>query len=176
VNTTRINNYIYFNDKSEPAQRTDQMAILTASIDKHFDLKWFHSIFMLVYQKAPNDATINVPSYAAYNSTYFEFDIPYKHKKVLHLQPGADVYYCESFYAFSYSPSIAQFYQAKLAKTGGVPIINAFVNFKLKTAIMFLKWEHVNAAPGSLPAFYSVNHYPIKNRQFKFGITWRLND
>lgn len=173
LKTTRINNYNYFNYKALPAQRKNQMAILTASVDKHFDLKWFHSVFSLVYQKAPNDTTINMPSYAAYNATYFEFDL---FKKVLHLQVGADAFYCESFYGSSYSPDIAQFYQAKLAKTGGKPIINVFVNAKLKTALMFFKWEHINARSGDLPAFYSVNHYPIKNMQFKFGVTWRLND
>ncbi len=52
------------------------------------------------------------------------------------------------FKRYEYRPSIMAFYFDQQAPvTGGLPIINAFINFKIKRASIFLKLDYIDAYP-----------------------------
>ncbi len=90
-------------------------------------------------------------------------------------QLGFNVYYRTKFYADAYSPSIAQFYSQRVEKIGGYPLVDAFLNFKWKRALIYLKLEHANQGyPNN--EYFATYLYPYNPRIFKFGVLWTFYD
>ena len=168
INTSLINNYIYFDATANPNQYTKPISISTIKISKLFNFGILKIDNKITYQYFTEKEVINMPELIVFNSIYFDF---YMSKKVLKVQAGIDIYYTTKYYAYSYRPSIGVFYFDTENTTGNYPIANVFFNAKLKTVLFFFKLEHANAQ--LLQYSYStVNHYPTHEYFFRFGIRW----
>ncbi|MBA7530266.1 hypothetical protein ES705_22469 [subsurface metagenome] len=119
---------------------------------------------------------IPLPLISVYNSTYFEHDFYFKLTRGhLLIQLGFDVYYNTPYNAMAYMPSTGQFYIQDQKELGNYPYIVAFLNFKLKRTRFFFMFDHVNSGfTGN--NYFSVLHYPLNQRTFKFGLSWTFYD
>jgi outer membrane receptor protein involved in Fe transport len=73
-------------------------------------------------------------------------------------------------------PATGQFYLQDEKEIGNYAYVDVFANFRIKTFRLFLKLEHLNAG-FTERVYYTVPHYPMPGRTFKFGISWQfLND
>lgn len=68
-----------------------------------------------------------------------------------------------------------QFYSQRTEKTGGYPKFDIFLDFRIKRATLFLKYEHLNyyVTNGN---YFSALDYPINPAMFKFGLKWNFFD
>jgi hypothetical protein len=85
------------------------------------------------------------------------------------------VFYTSAYYANAYMPATGQFYIQTEKKYGDYPFIDFFINAQIKTVRIFIKVDHLNS--GLMGNYYMLTpHYPMSDRAFKFGISWRFFD
>ncbi len=164
-----INDYIYWNNDALPDQVTGFIQVLGISANKHFIWARIHSINKLVYQKTSNANALPLPEFTAYSSNYYE-NILFK---VLTFQIGVDMRYHTKYYAPTYTPATGQFHTQKIRKTGNYPFFDAFVNFHLKRARIYVKVDHFNESFMGNDYFYTTG-YPANPLSMKFGVSWNF--
>ena len=172
INYSILDNFIYFNEEVIPTQNTSTFNIITVGIIKDFKLKKLFSKNILYYQKPDNNYVIRLPEICYYNSSYIEFFLI---KNILKTQIGLDIYYNTSFYGYSYSPATSMFYLQNEKEIGNYPYVDVFMNFKLKRARFFIKYEHANHNILERRYFLAY-HYPSQERMLKVGISWNFYD
>jgi hypothetical protein len=169
---TRISNFIYLDKTSQPAQLEDGIGVLSFNFTK--DLKLGHWILggNGTWQQSTNESALSIPSIAArlticYNMILF--------RKALKAQVGLDVRYNTAYFANAYNPALRSFYLQDQEKYGNYPYGDAFVNFQVKRARIFVKYQHANA--GLLGYTYiMVPGYPQADASLKFGVNWVFFD
>ena len=68
---------------------------------------------------------------------------------------------------------ISSFHIQSNEKIGGFPLIDFFVNAKIKQTRLYLKAEHINStATGN--NFYSSPSYPYRDFLIRFGLVWNF--
>ena len=170
-NLARINNFVYFDTTGLPAQASG-VTITSAFVQKEFKLGGFYSTNRVVWQAYNNKEAMNLPTFSIFSALFFEYELV---KKVLTARIGANVFFRTKFYADAYSPATGQFYNQKTKKIGDYPVVDAFVDFKWKRAILFFKYEHINqGVPNN--EYFSALHYPLNRRMFKIGVSWIFYD
>jgi len=167
-----IRNYIYFDNNCEVKQYTEDINIVSFKLHNYLKIRNFHLHSKVVLQKSSNEDIIQIPRISTYNSFYYQYNFIFKQTNgSLLSQFGFDVNYFSSYYAQQYNPISGIFYNQNINKIGNYPIIDVFVNFKVKRTRFFLKYSHANY--GISNGYYlSTPYYPIPRRMFKFGLSW----
>lgn len=170
VGWTNIIDYVYFDTASMPQQTSKTLMILTAWGKQKFRAGHFHFDQTVYFQKSTHEDILSLPTLSLYSHNYYENAF---FKKVLKFIIGVDLFYNTEFYADNYSPSTMQFHNQRTEKTGGYPKVDVFLNFRIKRADFFLKYEHVNYyfTNGN---YFSALDYPINPAMFKFGLKWNF--
>lgn len=174
-----INNYIYFDDEALPRQYDKVFNIMSLRLHKDFKFGHFYSRNKVVYQILPDAANelngvIRLPDWAIYHSFYFDLNL--LEKIGVEAQLGYDLNYTSRFQAQGYMPATGQFYQADGIYTGHYPILNVFLNMRIKTVLLSFKFEHINNQFLLNKYYFAVDKYAINTTAFKFGVSWRFRD
>lgn len=165
-------NVVYFDNYSTPREFKGDIPLLKAYIKKDFKLLNWHLNNSIIYQYVPDSMVIRVPSFILNHSLFYENDL---FKGALHLQIGASVNYSSAYFADAYMPATGEFYLQSEKKYGNYPFIDVFLNARIKTVRVFIKVDHANS--GLMGNNYMITpHYPMNDRLFKFGISWRFWD
>ncbi|MCX6275467.1 MAG: hypothetical protein NTV09_09705 [Bacteroidetes bacterium] len=169
--STFLDSYIYFDTLAVPLQSNENIRVSQLFIKKDFRFRKFHLNNSLWIQETNNDV-IRIPGLASHHSLYFE-DIFFKNK--LPIQIGFDVHYTSSYFSNAYSPAASVFYTQNSTKTGGYALVDFFVNFKIKSARMFIKLQN---AGDNLVAdnYFNTPNFPMPGMLIQFGINWRFYD
>ena len=78
-----------------------------------------------------------------------------------------------SYRANAYMPATGTFHLQDGKKIGDYPLIDFFINFKVRQARIFLKWEHINS--GWLDYnYYAAPGYPLADRLIRLGLQWQF--
>ncbi len=168
ANFNLLNNYIYFDSLAMPQQHEKTVTVASVSFGKRLKLGSFITDTKIAYQYNSANDILNLPTLVVFNSSYFDF---YLFKRVLKMNAGINTYYTTEYNSYKYQPSTGVFYKDYNQKTGNYPVVNAFMNVKLKTTLIFFKVEHVNAQ--LLQDYYfTTNHYHTREYFTRFGIRW----
>ena len=97
----------------------------------------------------------------------------YVFKNAMQIQTGFTFQYFSKYYANDYNPLLGEFYTQNETKIGDFPLIDFFINAKVKQARLFLKAEHFNSAWTGYN-FYSAPNYPYRDFLVRFGIVWNF--
>jgi len=168
-----VYSYVYFDTAAMPVQTGKTLLVLTAWARENFRLGNFYFDQTVYFQKSTQEDILSLPAISVYSHNYFQHAL---FKNALFLQTGIDVFYYTKFYADNYMPSIMQFYNQREMKTGGHPKIDVFLNFRIKRADLFVKYEHLNYLVKNHGNFFSALDYPINPAMLKFGIKWDFFD
>ncbi|MFW6310212.1 MAG: putative porin [Prolixibacteraceae bacterium] len=171
ANYALINNFIYNDTAGIPSQTNKELLVLAAHVDKDFNLRNFHFRTRLLWQKASNEEFIHLPDLSAYVSINYKFVLA----KVLYAQLGIDTRYTTAYYADAYNPATGLFHLQKDVKVGDFPYIDAYANLKLKRTRVFFKMINVGTEFINKP-YFTVPHYPMNRRTFRFGVAWWFYD
>ena len=180
-----INDYTYFyllsEDKvGEPENKSlipkvnqldSTIEYLKIKWQKEFKLGKFSLDNSLVYQKVNQNGNIlNLPEFLSRNTIYYSNTIL---KGAMFFQTGVSVKYFSKYYSNEYNPLISSFHIQNKKQIGGFPLIDFFVNAKIKQTRLFLKAEHFNS---SLTGnnFYSSPSYPYRDFSIRFGLVWNF--
>ena len=139
--------------------------------NKEFKFGKFALDNSLVYQNVTQDENfLNVPEFLSRNSIYYSNIVL---KGALFFQTGLSVKYFSKYYSNEYNPLISSFHIQNDKKIGGFPLIDIFVNAKIKQTRLFLKGEHFNSNfTGN--NFYSSPSYPYRDFIIRFVLVWNF--
>ena len=173
-----IDNYTYFSLISEektliPAvnQNSSTVDYLKIKWNKEFKFGKFALDNSLVYQNVAQDGNfLNVPEFLSRNTIYYSNTVL---KGALFFQTGLSVKYFSKYYSNEYNPLISSFHIQNDKKIGGFPMIDIFVNAKIRQTRLFLKAEHFNST-FSGNNFYSSPSYPYRDFVIRFGLVWNF--
>lgn len=180
IDISNINNYTYFQvdtpisnerSQSKPVQFSGNIQFLKLKLQKEFRLGKFALDNTIMYQEVIQDKDIlNVPRFSTRNSLYFS---SFVFKKAMFLQFGVGVRYFTDYYADRYNPLLAEFEVQQQEKIGNYPLFDVFLNAKVRTMRIFLKYEHFNS-PFSERNYYVAPAQPFRDATLRLGIIWNF--
>lgn len=165
----RYGNFTYIND-TIAVQNSDPLTAIALHADVCFKFWQLHSFTSTVLQFADKPEILGIPDFSIYESFYHEYEWV---KGVMVAQIGIDCYYSSSYFAPEYIPALGQFIPQKNEKIGNYPLMDVFLNAKIKNARVYIKIDHVNyKLMGS--KYYASPAYPFPGRNLRFGISWNF--
>lgn len=176
---TVLNDHLYFsNDDASgqtivmsPKQYAGTINYLSIKASKEIKFGKFALDNNLLFQQVgQDDPIVNVPKILTRNTIYFT---DYFFQKALYLQTGFTVQYFTKYYGNSYNPLMAEFYVQNQEKIGGYPLVDFFVNARVRQTRIFLKAEHFNSSFTGYN-YYSAPNYPYKDFVIRFGLVWNF--
>lgn len=173
-----MDDYLYFsNDATDslqvvtPKQYGKTINYLSLKVGREFRFWKLALDNTLLYQKVDQqDDILNVPQFTTRNTLYFS---DYFFKKALYLQTGITFEYFTKYYADDYSPVLGEFFVQNQREIGNFPLMDFFINARIRQTRIFLKAEHFNSSfTGS--NYYSAPNYPYRDFMIRFGLVWNF--
>ncbi len=168
-----IYNYIYLNQDAMPTQRHDSLAIAQVDLTKNFIWNHLHFNNHLIYQLGLNSDLVRLPKFMTINSLFMDGWV-FKH--ALQAQIGVDFRYNSSYYGDAYTPVTGQYYQQNRFAIGNYPLLDLFLNLRIRTARIFVRGENMLNLFHTTRAYYLVPGYPMPTQCLKFGVIWDFFD
>ena len=174
-----FNDYLYFSNDDitavtqiiTPKQYNKTINYLSVKASKEIKFrKWALDNTILYQNVTQEDAILNVPQLVTRNSLYYT---DYLFKKALFLQTGITVNYFTKYYADDYNPVLSEFFTQQQTEIGATPLIDLFVNARIKQTRIFFKAEHLNSG-FSKTNYYSAPNYPYRDFMIRFGLVWNF--
>jgi hypothetical protein len=182
-----IENYTYF----QSAETDDQIQIgneNTASVSPFQDgktinylrVKWNKEFKWrrwalnntIMYQNvAQTNQVLNVPDVITRNTLYYSSEI---FKKAMFIQTGVTFKYFTAYNMDAYHPLLGELYVQNREELGGYPLLDFFINAKVRQTRIFLKAEHFNTIWSSQYDYYSAPNYPYRDFVIRFGLVWNF--
>ncbi|MBT8288606.1 MAG: putative porin [Bacteroidia bacterium] len=174
VDFNTIDQYTYFakngNGLIRPVQTPKPIKYFRVKLSREFQVGKFHLMNTIRYQSInEGEGVLNVPEFMTRNTLYFADDL-FKNN-ALYLQTGINFSYFTKYNMNAYDPVLAEFYIQNETELGGFPLIDFFINVKVRQTRIFLKAEHFNSAWTGYD-FYSAPNYPYRDFAVRFGLVW----
>ena len=179
LQVSSMKDYLYFSNDAtidrqqiiSPKQYDKTINYLSVKVSREF--KWWKLALdnTVLYQKVDQeDDILNVPQITTRNSLYFT---DYFFKKALYLQTGFTFNYFTKFYINDYNPVTTEFFVQNEKKVGDFPMVDFFVNARIRQTRIFFKIEHLNSRfTGN--NFYTAPNYPYRDFMIRFGLVWNF--
>jgi len=173
-----LKNHLYFSDDGingqqivTPKQYSPSINYLSIKASREFKY-WKLSLdnTVLYQQVDQKDAILNVPKIVLRNSFYYT---DYFFKKAMYLQSGFTLNYFSKFYMNDYNPILAEAFVQNSQMLGGFPLIDFFINARVRQTRIFLKAEHFNSGFSGFN-YYSAPNYPYRDFIIRFGLVWNF--
>ena len=184
LDLTNLNNYTYFKPQSTgqvaPAQYGGNIQYLQLKLQKEFVFGKFGLDNTLLYQQVVQDESVlNVPAFVTRNSFYFKSPL---FNKAMILQTGIGLNYFSKYYANEYNPLLAEFQVQDTQKIGNYPMLDFFLNAKVRTMRIFFSLEQFHVPLSSLlPSvlgnpyrYYATPRQPYRDFIIRLGVKWNL--
>jgi hypothetical protein len=176
---TTLNDYLYFQDVQQvanqqlvsPHQYSGTINYLSLKAAKEFKCKKWALDNTFLYQKVTQkDTILNVPELTLRSTIYFSDNV---FKKAMFLQTGITINYFTKYYANDYNPILGEFFVQNEKQIGNFPMLDFFVNARIRQTRIFLKAEHFNSSfTGN--TYYSAPNTPYHDFMIRFGLVWNF--
>ncbi len=176
---TSLNDHLYFsNDDTtgllqlvSPKQYNKTISYVSIKVSKEIKFrKWALDNTILYQNVSQDDKILNLPQLTTRNSLYYTDKF---FKKALLLQTGVTFNYFTKHYADDYNPLLAESFVQSTKEIGNFPMIDIFVNARIRQARIFIKAEHFNSGfTGN--DFYTASNYPYRDFMIRFGLVWNF--
>lgn len=182
IQVNNFNDYTYFSNDADLSENTQFQQIVATP--KQYNKSINHVLIQankefyvgklgfdnsIIYQEVgQDDLILNVPKFVFRQSTFYSNHF---FKKALYLQTGFIVNYFSSYYANDYNPVIGDFMIQSNKEIGNYPVVDVFLNAKIQTFRVYLKYEHINAL-FSKNYYYAAPNQPFRDSIIRFGVTW----
>lgn len=173
-----LNDHLYFVDDVEdkfqilaPKQYGKSINYLSIQAAKEFRYGKFALDNTILFQQVQqSDNILNVPELVTRNTLYYSDHL---FKKALYFQTGFTLNYFTNYFADQYNPLLGEFFVQDQKEIGNFPMVDFFVNFRIRQTRIFFKAEHFNSSfTGN--NYYSAPHYPYRDFMLRFGLVWNF--
>ena len=180
-----VNNYSYFSSAAtedqiasglervyiRPEQQSDAVNLLRLKYSNELRSgKWALNNTLLYQQVAQAENVLNLPTLVTRNTVYYSSDV---FKKAMFIQTGVTFKYFSEYAMDAYNPLLADFYVQDRQKFGGFPLLDFFINARIRQTRIFLKAEHFNSS-FTKTNYYSAPNYPYRDFVIRFGLVWNF--
>lgn len=185
LNYSTVDNYTYFASEAtaeqiaagqenafvKPFQESNSVNHLKVKYNKEFRLgKWALNNTVMYQNVSQSAQVLNVPDLVTRNTLYFSSDL---FKKAMYMQTGITFKYFTSYTMDAYNPLLSEFYVQNREELGGYPMLDFFINAKVRQTRIYLKAEHFNSSfTGN--SFYAAPNYPYRDFVIRFGLVWNF--
>ncbi|MDP4212412.1 MAG: putative porin [Bacteroidota bacterium] len=173
-----LNNYPYFQNYYEAAQESNPFNILQISADKviHVSRRWVLRTKLILQQRAGN-SPVNIPLFVTHNQFGYEGKLGFKN---LVIAFGVELRYYSPYKADGYSPVVGQFFtQTETTIKQKLPDIGAYVNFRIRSFVAYVRTENLNTMQVSKAYGFGFTNnnfvapdYPSPGLRIRVGIFW----
>lgn len=155
---------------ARPVQADSDITYLKVKAHKEFTfLRHFGLDNTVMYQiVGQSESVFNVPTFTTRNSIYYKNRF---FKRALQLQTGVTFKYFTAYNMDGYDPVLGEFYTQNREQFGGFPLVDFFVNARVRQTRIFFKVEHANAPFGD-PDYFSAPRNPYRDLTIRFGLVW----
>ncbi|MBC7525529.1 MAG: putative porin [Flavobacterium sp.] len=177
VKFTTLNDYLYFADTSDniiyqfvsPKQFANTISYVSLKLGREFKFrKWALDNTFLYQTVAQDEAILNVPKYTTRNMLYYSNHF---FKRALYIQTGIILNYFSKYYQSDYNPIVGDFFIQNKKLIGDFPMLDFFVNGRIRQTRIYLKAEHFNSSfTGN--KFYATPTSPYHDFIIRFGLVW----
>ncbi|EWH12615.1 hypothetical protein KLA_13976 [Cellulophaga geojensis KL-A] len=182
---TNIDNYTYFKSTAteeqinngqenayiKPFQESASVGYLKVKYSKEFKFgRWALDNTVMYQNVSQSNSVLNLPEFVTRNTLYFSKDV---FKKAMFIQTGVTFKYFTAYNMNAYNPALGEFYVQNQQKLGAYPMLDFFINGKVKQTRIYLKAEHFNSSFTGYD-FYSAPNYPYRDFVIRFGLVWNF--
>jgi hypothetical protein len=172
VAVVNISNLVYYNQRAEPAQLSDQLQLVIVGVRHRFQIGNFFADNQGTYTLGGDQEGLRIPAIVANAKVYYQ---GYIFKKALFGQIGSELYYQSRFRAYDYSPSTQQFFVQDHFTIRRYSLLDAFVNVDIRTVSVFLKMAYLNQGLHR-NGYFTTPYYTGLPRRFELGVRWQFFD
>ena len=174
-----LNDHLYFSNDDvtnktilvTPKQYSKTINYVSVKLEKEIKFRKFALDNSILFQTVSQDDNIlNVPKIVTRNTFYYS-DLVFK--KAMFLQTGITFQAFSSYYANEHNPLIGEFYVQNTSKIGDFPLIDFFINARIRQTRIFLKAEHLNSSFTGRN-YYATPNQPYKDFLVRFGFVWNF--
>ena len=156
----------------KPFQASGSVNHLKVKYEKEIKWRKWALNNTVMYQNISQEANVlNVPDLVTRNTLYFSSDI---FKKAMYIQTGVTFKYFTTYNMDGYHPLLSEFYVQNREELGGFPLIDFFINARVRQTRIYLKAEHLNTIWDKEYNFYSAPNYPYRDFVIRFGLVWNF--
>ncbi len=181
-----IDNYTYFASTASeediangeerafvrPFQSQGTIDYLKVKWAKEFRWRRWALMNTVMYQNVSQEENVlNVPQLVTRNTLYFSKEV---FKKAMYLQTGVTFRYFTAYNTNAYHPLLGEFYVQNREEFGGFPMIDFFINAKIRQTRVYLKAEHLNTVWSKNYDYYAAPDYPYRDFVIRFGLVWNF--
>jgi hypothetical protein len=163
---------------AEPRQVKKDVNIVTLDTDLELafgaHVRW-HSELTAAKTLGPSAEICSVPSFLINSKLYYTNTTTAGNGT---FEAGIDVHWKSSYKADGYDPVTQQFYRQDTFTVYSYPIIDLFLDFRIRNFSAFLKFSHCNESwlPAKPHGYFVTPLYPGQKKAFDIGINWSFFD
>ena len=166
-----INNHLFYDTEGRPRQVGERLLALSLGGTARVKVGHFAEELTLRVTQVSGPDVLRMPPLYALNRFYYAGEW----FRALNLQLGFDITYRAAYYADAYLPFTGQYHLQNDFLLPAYPVVDLFANARIKRAIIFLRFSHVNQGFPA-PGYFQTPYYPGMRRNFEFGIHWQFFD
>ncbi len=176
VDYSTITDYVYFTKQADTLQVKsyqygETISYLRVKLENEIPFGKFALTNTILYQNAQNaTGVLNVPELVTRNTLSFSSHL---FNKALFLQTGVTLNYFTKYYMNAYNPVLAEFYTQSNREYGNFPMLDYFLNAKIRQTRIYLKAEHFNSFFTGYN-YYSAPSNPYRDFVVRFGVVWNF--
>ena len=173
VDAQQTNNFVYFGTDGMPTQTSQNMLTYAVSIRKKFTF-FKHLGFnnVLIYQRTTNPEVLHIPEWITHQSLFYDRSL---FSDALRFQLGVDFTMTAKFKGAYFNPAIGMYQIQNEKEVGEFPVISAFLNLRIQSARVFLKFNNIYQYINN--EWFFTSAYAIDSvSMFRFGVNWYFAD
>lgn len=169
-----LSNYVYWDQEALPQLHDRDLLILSGYFSKHFRLLGYNSDNKILVQYTTENEVLRLPLAALYSSNYWNQSL---FKGALVADLGFDFYFTTKYKASAYMPATGVFHLQDEYDVGGYPFLNVFLAFRVKRTRIYVSYNNLLHGVGFVGHnYFTTYQYPMKPRNFRFGLVWIFYD
>ena len=178
VHYQRVDNLVYFKRLTSGADSSKLRSVQdkgyidyvqpTIGFRVNYRTVYLENEFIFTNVFADNEI-IHMPRWFTMPKLYYQRSL---FDKAINLQVGAELFLKADYYADDYAPQLNQYFWQEKHVIKTFPITNAFLNFQISRATIFLKLTNVFGGQIEQRGYQETPYYAAMRRSFQFGVTW----
>lgn len=173
VNLYNISNYTYFDSDLQPHQASSSLNISQFGGQLGYSFDKFHLTGRILVQSAINNKNLlPMPHLIGRAAFYYQSKM---FKNAAEMQFGLKANYFSKFASRDFSPVLNEFVLpgSNSFSIGGKPTMDAFINLKVRTMMIYFEGQHFNTVIGKNKLF-AAPFYPTVDFRVNLGIVWYI--
>lgn len=172
VEAFQVSNFVFLNQQSLPEIHPSNIEFVRLWSEINLKYRFLRSQTKLTYHQNNASQITMFPDYVARQKLFAVFHM---FKNAMLANAGVEGVYVPEYNGAYYNPNLFDFYLNNSQKIGNFFYLDVFIGFKVKRFNFMVKM--LNAPQGLLPYdYFSTPSYPLPDRQFRLGVSWRFYD